>query len=152
MNRLLFSEGGQPVSLDDLQELQLRIENFYDSIVRLLMGTDRGKAFLSPYTVTGNLSDKITVGAGRIFFYDGFAPFFCDFAGGTFAKEEGVDTVYICIDKSDADERLFKDGQIRPCRSFYSARLSVTPSGTFKNYDIFELSKFKITKEVLTEL
>lgn len=152
MNRLLFSEGGQPVGLDDLQELQLRIENLFDGFLGLLRGLKINSAFLSPYTVRSSAGDKFIISAGRIFFYDGYAPIFCDFDGGSFDKEEGVDTVYVCIDKSDRDERLFKDGKNRPCRSFYSARLSVTPSGSFKNYDIFELDYFRISKSLLTEL
>ena len=132
MNKLIISEGGQPVFLDDIFLLQQNSDAMFKAIINLLsMGKE---AFLADKVVyyVQSVEDgvtKVQVGSGTVF-VDGMA---LHFDPQIFELTEGQE-VYVCINKGQTNIRQFEDNQHRACSETYSAILSTAGYGAYKKY------------------
>lgn len=141
MHKLKISEGGQPIYLDDLALLQSNADDMVKTYSRVATGD--AEVYLMrpavPKLVKKN-EDGSTV---------------YQYSGGTLvidhemydypAKEVTVPAngkVYICAEQVETDERLFDDGQKRPCRVEYRAKLAVTSDGASKAYELSDLPTY----------
>ncbi len=138
MNKISFSEGGQPVFLDDLKLLQDNFFEVWHTILKLFAnGEDVFVLDSYPYTVaqTGNEQKTLTIPAGvvvvrgELYVYE---------AASLTTKDVNAH-VYVCLQNTSEDIRLFEDGQERPCRSIGKAYLSYDTTGVSEYYDITEL-------------
>lgn len=141
MNRLLFSEGGQPVCLDDLKLLQ---DNEQEGIKLLLSALVDTKVFLL---------DKIKMDLpkrsedGRVYFtvkagtlvVDGELLSWNDtkFSTADIAKHK-----YLCVRDIETDSRIFEDGQSRACVKAKEAYVSLSNEGASLSYNILQLPVF----------
>lgn len=141
MNRLLFSEGGQPVCLDDLKLLQ---DNEQEGIKLLLSALVDTKVFLL---------DKIKIDLpkrsedGRVYFtvkagtlvVDGELLSWNDtkFSTADIAKHK-----YLCVRDIETDSRIFEDGQSRACVKAKEAYVSLSNEGASLSYNILQLPVF----------
>lgn len=141
MNRLLFSEGGQPVCLDDLKLLQ---DNEQESIKLLLSALVDTKVFLL---------DKIKIDLpkksedGRVYFtvkagtlvVDGELLSWNDtkFSIADIAKDK-----YLCVRDIETDSRIFEDGQSRACVKAKEAYFSLSNEGASLSYNMLQLPVF----------
>lgn len=141
MNRLLFSEGGQPVCLDDLKLLQ---DNEQESIKLLLSALVDTKVFLLDKIKT-DLPKKsedgrvyFTVKAGTLV-VDGELLSWNDtkFSMTDFAKDK-----YLCVRDIETDSRIFEDGQSRACVKAKETYVSLSNEGASLSYNIFQLPVF----------
>lgn len=142
MNRIKFSEGGQPVYLDDLQQLQ---ENGISSMATLLNILGNGeRAFLLQRTNgSGEFLDQddahitFLVKAGTVVVNGEFL----SWEDTTIKVPLGMmdSPLYICIKTVEADRRQFDDGQERPCRIQKQAYISLDHTGVSDFYNYFEL-------------
>lgn len=125
MNELLTHEGGQPLFLDDLKQIQ---DSALGAIALLLMGmTGRnGGYLLNPYeptieteggVTTYSMADNAVIYEGRII----------PFVGSEWTNEDGV--MYVCVKESEVDIRTFEDGQQRACQKKRDAYLSTDVEG-----------------------
>lgn len=137
MNRLIFSQGGQPIYLEDISSLQQHIEDFYLAVLNLLNRDTYIAPFLSRPIIHYRQENNVYVGNGRIFYQN----FYCDFEGGNFELGDN-ESVWVCIDKRLIDNRLFKDGQTRACTEQFLAHVDVIDSGNFANFKLEELNVF----------
>lgn len=141
MNRLLFSEGGQPVCLDDLKLLQ---DNEQEGIKLLLSALVDTKVFLL---------DKIKMDLpkrsedGRVYFtvkagtlvVDGELLSWNDtkFSTADIAKHK-----YLCVRDIETDSRIFEDGQSRACVKAKEAYFSLSNEGASLSYNMLQLPVF----------
>lgn len=143
MNRLLFSEGGQPVCLDDLKLLQ---DNEQESIKLLLSALVDTKVFLldkiKTVFVTKSESEDgmpyLIVKAGALV-VDGELLSWNDtkFSMTDFAKQK-----YLCVRDIETDSRIFEDGQSRACVKAKETYVSLSNEGASLSYNIFQLPVF----------
>lgn len=141
MNKLIISEGGQPVFLDDIFLLQQNSDVMFQAIIRLLsMGKEAFLADKVVYYVQSVENDvtKVQVGSGTIF-VEGMV---LGFDARIFELTEGQE-VYVCINKAQTDLRQFEDNQKRACRDTYTAVLSTTFYGAYKYYKLLDLEVFQ---------
>ena len=141
MNRLLFSEGGQPVCLDDLKLLQ---DNEQESIKLLLSALVDTKVFLLD-KIKMDLPKKsedgrvyFTVKAGALV-VDGELLSWNDtkFSMTDYAKQK-----YLCVRDIETDSRIFEDGQSRACVKAKEAYVSLSNEGANLSYNMFRLPVF----------
>lgn len=141
MNRLLFSEGGQPVCLDDLKLLQ---DNEQESIKLLLSALVDTKVFLLD-KIKMDLPKKsedgrvyFTVKAGTLV-VDGELLSWNDtkFSTADIAKHK-----YLCVRDIETDSRIFEDGQSKACVKAKEAYVSLSNEGASLSYNIFQLPVF----------
>lgn len=140
MNNLIFSEGGQPVFLDDIKLLQ---DNRISAILSLfvgLVGCENDVFLLTPYSFDNAISDNgnsIKIHANSIVIRGEIVPFATAEFQDTEIAEKGV---YICVKRSKEDLRTFEDGQNRYCISTITAYLSCDITGINEYYKIQGLS------------
>lgn len=141
MNRLLFSEGGQPVCLDDLKLLQ---DNEQEGIKLLLSALVDTKVFLLD-KIKMDLPKKsedgrvyFTVKAGTLV-VDGELLSWNDtkFSTADIAKHK-----YLCVRDIETDSRIFEDGQSRACVKAKEAYVSLSNEGASLSYNILQLPVF----------
>lgn len=142
MNKLLFSEGGQPIYLEDLKMLQDNNQAMTKALLGTVMNQDEA-CLLQPYQVTNSminapdLSRTLTVAPGTLV-YDGML---CPFEGAmvTVAKENSP---WLCLQKVPTDLRVFEDGQQRYCQQAWTAYISTTAEGAEKSWKMEELQSW----------
>ena len=141
MNRLLFSEGGQPVCLDDLKLLQ---DNEQESIKLLLSALVDTKVFLLD-KIKMDLPKKsedgrvyFTVKAGTLV-VDGELLSWNDtkFSIADIAKDK-----YLCVRDIETDSRIFEDGQSRACVKAKEAYFSLSNEGASLSYNMLQIPVF----------
>lgn len=128
MNRMKFSEGGQPVYLDDLRLLQ---DNSKSAAEYLLSAIGRGQSTMlleSPYySYTEDDAGEfvIKVSEGSAFVNGDFVSW-----GETVVYDvESKDDLWLCIRETDNDKRIFDDGQQRACSVCREVYISGNPTG-----------------------
>ena len=128
-----FSEGGQPIYLDDLSLLQ---ENHFDMWKSFLgVMTLNAPAFLLEGVKKESLGgNRVRVSAGKIV-VDGTI---CPFEG---TELEGS-TVYVLVKRNIGEYREFEDGQTRGCVETMTATLSTSVDGADMAYKLTELKTF----------
>lgn len=143
-----FSEGGQPVFLDDLQLLQENGVGMWRSILGVLSGNR--KAFLlrdceqrTLSTDSSTLSKTVSVGSGVLVTDGGL----CPFEGTTLTVARGGE-IYVCLKRGEGGRRTFGDGQVRGCVSTLTATLETTSAGADAAYSLDDL---KTLLELLSE-
>lgn len=140
MNRLKFNEGGQPVYVDDLETLQ---ENDTAGMKRLLETLTGGvKAYLlsavSAEVVSADV-DKSTTTAkihGGVAVVDGE---FVSWDDTTVVLQTWDDPIYLCIKRTETDNRTFEDGQTRACVVETKGYISTDKSGATESYRVYDL-------------
>lgn len=142
MNRLLFSEGGQPVCLDDLKLLQ---DNEQEGIKLLLSALVDTKVFLL---------DKIKMDLpkrsedGRVYFTVKAGTLVVDgellsWNDTKFSTADIAGPKYLCVRDIETDSRIFEDGQSRACVKAKEAYVSLSNEGASLSYDILQLPVFE---------
>lgn len=136
MNKIIFSEGGQPVFLDDLETLQGNSFDMWKAMLgEMTMGAE---AFLlRDVTATRGEGNKVTVGSG-ILVIDGMC---CEFSGQTLTASTD-DTIYLVVSRVEEDMRVFNDGQERNCSATYQVTITTDNTGAPKYYPLEELRTF----------
>lgn len=141
MNRLLFSEGGQPVCLDDLKLLQ---DNEQESIKLLLSALVDTKVFLL---------DKIKMDLpkrsedGRVYFTVKAGTLVVDgellsWNDTKFSTADIARPKYLCVRDIETDSRIFEDGQSRACVKAKEAYVSLSNEGVSLSYNMLQLPVF----------
>lgn len=141
MNRLLFSEGGQPVCLDDLKLLQ---DNEQEGIKLLLSALVDTKVFLL---------DKIKMDLpkrsedGRVYFTVKAGTLVVDgellsWNDTKFSTADIARPKYLCVRDIETDSRIFEDGQSRACVKAKEAYVSLSNEGASLSYNILQLPVF----------
>lgn len=142
MNRLLFSEGGQPVCLDDLKLLQ---DNEQEGIKLLLSALVDTKVFLL---------DKIKMDLpkrsedGRVYFTVKAGTLVVDgellsWNDTKFSTADIAGPKYLCVRDIETDSRIFEDRQSRACVKAKEAYVSLSNEGASLSYDILQLPVFE---------
>lgn len=140
MNRLKFSEGGQPVYLDDLETLQANAAA--DTLtVAAALAQDNATFMLRPLQMTYKGDDSV---AGTMVYTVS--------AGSAMVKGELVswnetevtlalltDPVYLCVKRTETDIRTFEDGQARACGTNVEAWIGTSVSGVSEYYNVLEV-------------
>ena len=140
MNRLKFNEGGQPVYLDDLETLQANDASGMSQLLEALTG---GESVYLLQEVTGTLQGADLTTGKSTFSVKG---------GGAVVKGELVtwddtpvtvsawdDPLYLCLKRSETDNRVFEDGQTRACQEKVECYVSTTNSGVEESYLLWDL-------------
>lgn len=137
MDRLIFSGGGQPLYIDDLQLMQDNQAALGRTLTAWAMGgataclTDDVSVKTLEPTATGR---RVSVARGCLV-TDGMA---LPFAGAELDVRE-TDDVYVCLHRTTSDLRTFDDGQQHYCRESITASLSTTGTGAWRAYRLAEL-------------
>lgn len=112
MNKLIFSEGGQPVCLDDLKTLQ---DMIVETIKPLLLALVKTNVFiLDDYDFrnseidTEKMQTKFILSAGTLV-VDGD---FLSWPDTPLAIDDWNQPIYICVKNKEEDVRTFEDGKI----------------------------------------
>ena len=136
MNKIIFSEGGQPVFLDDLETLQGNSFDMWKAMLgEMTMGAE---AFLlRDVTATRGEGNEVTVGSG-ILVIDGMC---CEFSGQTLTASTD-DTIYLVVSRVEEDMRVFDDGQERNCSVTYKVTITTDVTGASKYYPLEGLRTF----------
>ena len=146
-NRILFSEGGQPVFLDDLKLIQDNGVSMNGALIRALTGQD-GACLVEKYRYDDS-GDVRTVYANAIVYDGEIIPF----EGGEFSISEMMtdpdQDVYVCIGESTTDVRTFKDGTEHNCRIGRVAFLTLEEGAA--NVDCFPISTLDCLADLLRD-
>ena len=136
MNKIIFSEGGQPVFLDDLETLQVNSFDMWKAMLgEMTMGAE---AFLlRDVTATRGEGNEVTVGSG-ILVIDGMC---CEFSRQTLTASTD-DTIYLVVSRVEEDMRVFDDGQERNCSVTYQVTITTDVTGASKYYPLDGLRTF----------
>lgn len=136
MNKIIFSEGGQPVFLNDLETLQGNSFDMWKAMLgEMTMGAET--FLLRDVTVTRGEGNKVTVGSG-ILVIDGMC---CEFSGQTLTASTD-DTIYLVVSRVEEDMRVFDDGQEHNCSATYQVTITTDNTGAPKYYPLEELRTF----------
>lgn len=140
MNRLLFSEGGQPVCLDDLKLLQ---DNEQESIKLLLSALVNTKVFLLDKIKYDFTRDEV----GRLYYIVKAGTLVVDgeLISWNDTKFNPVDITklkYLCVRDIETDSRIFEDGQSRACVKAKEAYFSLSNEGASLSYNMLQLPVF----------
>ena len=140
MNRLKFSEGGQPMYLEDLETLQ---DNDTSGMKQLLEALTGGESVYLLQEVKGELTGVD---------WDKGESTFKVYGGGAVVKGELVtweettvtvtswdDPLYLCLKRSETDNRVFEDGQTRACQEKVECYISTGNSGVEESYMVWDL-------------
>lgn len=138
MNRMKFSEGGQPVYLDDLRLLQ---DNSKLAAEYLLSAIGRGRSTMLleipyySYTEDDAGEFVIKVSEGSAFVNGDFVSW-----GETVVYDvESKDDLWLCIRETDNDKRIFDDGQQRACAVCREVYISGNPTGAAESFKLTEM-------------
>lgn len=146
-NRILFSEGGQPVFLDDLKLIQDNGVSMNGALIRALTGQD-GACLVEKYRYDDS-GDVRTVYANAIVYDGEIIPF----EGGEFSisemRTDPDQDVYVCIGESTTDVRTFKDGTEHNCRIGRVAFLTLEEGAA--NVDCFPISTLDCLADLLRD-
>ena len=144
MNRLKFNEGGQPVYVGDLETLQ---ENDTASMRQLLEALTGGvKAYLLTDWKTEFVSVDVEKSTTTTKIYAGTAVVdgeFVTWDDATIVVQSWDDPIYLCIKRTETDNRVFEDGQTRACAVETKGYLSTDKSGATESYCIYDLPVMK---------
>lgn len=140
MNRLLFSEGGQPVCLDDLKLLQ---DNEQEGIKLLLSALVDTKVFLLDKIKYDFTRDEV----GRLYYIVKAGTLVVDgeLISWNDTKFNPVDITklkYLCVRDIETDSRIFEDGQSRACVKAKEAYFSLSNEGASLSYNMLQLPVF----------
>lgn len=137
MNKLVISEGGQPVVLEDLLLLQQNAHAMISNILSLMM--NGATAFLSSKPVNRLLSKDETkevrqIGTSALYF-EGYV---YDLPGVNLELNAG-DKIYVCIRHEETDFRKFEDLQSRACRELLVGYYSNVSDGAYRSWLLSEI-------------
>lgn len=139
MNRLVFSEGGQPVCLDDLKLLQ---ELFFESMKPFLKALVKTDVFiLEDYIFQNSELDeekgetKFTLLSGTLVVNGDFLTW----PDTDLSIQDWNQPIYLCVKNVDSDMRLFEDGQSRNCTKSKKIYASTDKTGADEAYNIYNL-------------
>ncbi len=136
MNRLKCNEGGQPVYLDDLETLQA---NDMQSMALLLAALTGSEGAYLLQEQKGEVADDE---GKQMKMYGGAAVVngeIVKWGDTTLTVDSWDDPLYLCIRRTDADQRTFEDGQTRACATKTEGYLSTNNSGTTESYLVTSL-------------
>lgn len=137
MNKLVISEGGQPVILEDLLLLQNNAHTMISNVLSLMM--NGATAFLSSKPVNRLLSkDEVKevrqIGPSKLYF-EGYV---YDLPDVNLELKAG-DKIYVCVKHEKTDFRRFEDLQDRACRETLVGYYANTPDGAYKAWLLSEI-------------
>lgn len=139
MNKLIFSEGGQPVCLDDLKTLQ---DMIIETIKPLLLALVKTNVFIlndydlrNPEIDADTMQTKFTLSAGTIA-VDGD---FLSWPDTPLAVDDWNQPIYICVKNKEEDVRTFEDGQSRNCTQSKEVYASTDSTGADQAYNLYNL-------------
>ena len=139
MNKLIFSEGGQPVCLDDLKTLQ---DMIVETIKPLLLALAKTNVFLlddydfrNQEVDTEKMQTKFTLSAGTLV-VDGD---FLSWPDTSLAIDNWSQPIYICVKNKEEDVRVFEDGQSRNCIQSKEVYASTDSTGADQAYNLYNL-------------
>lgn len=137
MNKLVISEGGQPVVLEDLLLLQQNAHAMISNILSLMM--NGATAFLSSKPVNRLLSKDETkevrqIGPSALYF-EGYV---YDLPAVNLELSAG-DKIYVCVRHEEADFRQFEDLQKRSCRESLVGYYSNVSDGAYRSWPLSEI-------------
>ena len=128
MNRLKFSEGGQPVYLDDFKLLQDNSKDVTEKILAAICQGSRTMLLqkLTYRNVTAGGKQAIDVAGGCVFLEDDD---FVEWPETVLAGAQSIDDVWLCVRDVENCMRLFDDGQPRACYMRREGYLTTEPDG-----------------------
>lgn len=139
MNKLIFSEGGQPVCLDDLKTLQ---DMIVETIKPLLLALVKTNVFILDDCDFGNpefdsekMQTKFILSAGTLV-VDGD---FLSWPDTPLAIDDWNQPIYICVKNKEEDIRTFEDGQSRNCTQSKEVYASTDSTGADQAYNLYNL-------------
>lgn len=144
MNKIIFSEGGQPLFLNDIKLLQDNSLSVFTSLLLGIVGRGNNVFLLHPYTFDTEIIDedegivRLTVHGNSIVINGEIIEFPSASFLNTEVAEKGI--VCVCIRRIQEDMRTFEDGQDKCCIEKATAYLSCETQGISEFYDITELS------------
>ena len=139
MNKMLFSEGGQPLYIDDLKTLQENPTNQMSALLQAL-GANTSAFLLERFQgelKKLNEGDKTTTFQTKKnwLVLDGII---YEIKETTLVAHSWNDPLYVGVRKSTSDVRIFEDGQERACRETAEAFLTFEKTG-----GVFNVSELK---------
>ena len=138
MNNIKFSDGGQPVYLDDLALLQDNLVLTTRLLLQVIAPGSDG-ALLEPFSIADKDwadESQATVRATFCENYICYGGMIVYVEEATFVTNMKDDMPYIAVFKTESDARTFADGQARNCRTTYEARYVRDITGAVAYYDI----------------
>lgn len=140
MNRLQFSEGGQPVCLDDLKLLQ---DNEQEGIKLLLSALVDTNVFLLDKMKFDFTKDEV----GRLYYIVKAGTLVVDgellsWNDTEFSPVDITKLKYLCVRDIETDSRIFEDGQSRACVKAKEAYVSLSNEGASLSYNMLQLPVF----------
>lgn len=137
MNKLVISEGGQPVILEDLLLLQQNAHAMISNMLSLMM--NGATAFLANKPVNRLLSkDEVKevrqIGPSVLY----FGGYVYDLLAVNLELSAG-DKIYVCVKHEESDFRRFEDLQNRACRESLVGYYANTPDGAYKAWLLSEI-------------
>lgn len=137
MNKLVISEGGQPVVLEDLLLLQQNAHAMISNILSLMM--NGATAFLASKPVNRLLSKNETnevrqIGPSALYF-DGYV---YDLPAVNLTLSAG-DKIYVCVKHEETDFRQFEDLQKRSCRESLVGYYSNVSDGAYRSWQLSDI-------------
>lgn len=139
MNKLIFSDGGQPVCLDDLKTLQ---DMIVETIKPLLLALVKTNVFIlddcdfrNPEFDTEKVQTKFILSAGTLV-VDGD---FLSWPDTPLAIDDWNQPIYICVKNKEEDVRTFEDGQSRNCTQSKEVYVSTDSTGADQAYNLYNL-------------
>lgn len=148
MNKMLFSEGGQPLYIDDLKTLQ---ENPTNQMSALLQALGANTSAFLLERIQGELK-KLNEGDKTTTFQtkknwlvlDGII---YEIKETTLVAHSWNDPLYVGVRKSTSDVRTFEDGQERACRETAEAFLTLE-----KTEGVFNVSELKTLFDLIAPM
>lgn len=139
MNKLIFSEGGQPVCLDDLKTLQDMIVETIKPLLLALVKTNvfilGDYDFINSEIDTEKMQTKFILSAGTLV-VDGD---FLSWPDTPLAIDNWNQPIYICVKNKEEDVRTFEDGQNRNCTQSKEVYASTDSTGADQAYNLYNL-------------
>lgn len=148
MNKMLFSEGGQPLYIDDLKTLQENPTNQMSALLQAL-GANTSAFLLDRFqgelkqadqnnqTTTFQTKRNWLVLDGVIY----------EIKSTTLTAHSWHDPLYVGVKKSNSDIRTFEDGQERACRETTEAFLTLE-----KTEGAFDVSELKTLFDLIAPM
>ena len=141
MNRLKFSEGGQPVYLDDIKLIQ---ENDITAVRAIISALSNDVEVFLLKDMSAEIVSATENGSTFIV-HSGVLV-----VNGEFLRWEDTtvnvitwdDPLYACVKETENDRRVFEDGQERSCVITKEVYLSTNHDGISTFYNLFELPVF----------
>lgn len=138
MNRLKFSEGGQPIYLEDLQLLQDNEKSSAGQVLSALCCGRSTMLFEKPtYQYTENEAGDfvIKVSQGTAFINGDFV----SWRDAVIVGPQSEDDLWLCVREIPGDKRTFDDGQLRSCMVSREGYISADPAGAVVSYKLNSL-------------